>query len=297
MITSRPLVEADLPAVVDLLQAYDRRWFGEAVLGAEDVRSAWSAPAFDLATDSEGWEEDGELVAFSTLGTRAEIEVAVHQDWAGAGLEGTLLGRWEREARERGFDAVRRDLPATDDEGRALLEARGWTVRRTGWMLRLAAGTPVELRELPAGYAIRPMAADDVEASYRVIGDAFAPYSSTRRSYEDWRSGTLDRPDVALEHCRVATWRDQVVGVCLVVDENEASVHPTEAWVPQLAVVDAHRRRGVARELLARTTQAARERGRPELALYTNSDTGALGLYERFGMVVRHSLVECALTL
>ncbi|GAA3567637.1 hypothetical protein GCM10022197_24750 [Microlunatus spumicola] len=295
MITARPLAEDDLPAVVELLHAYDRRWFSEPTLGAADVRAEWSAPAFDLATDSEGWEEDGELVAFGTLGTRGGIEVAVRDDWAGAGLEDALLGRWETAARDRGLDTVHRDLPAADEEGRARLEARGWVVRRTGWLLRLPTGAPVEARETP-GYVVRPMRADDVPAVHGVVDDAFSVYGH-RRSYEDWRAGTVDRPDVTPEHCHVATRDDVVVGACLVVDPPPDAGPEAEAWVPQLAVADDHRRHGLARELLARTTLAARGRGVPGLALYTNEDTGALGLYERFGMLVRHTLVECSLTL
>lgn len=297
MIEARPLVEDDLAAVVDLLHAYDRRWFGEPMLSAQDVRAEWSAPAFDLATDGEGWDEDGSLVAFGTLGTRAEIELAVRDDWSGAGLEDALLERWETAARRRGFASVHRELPAADQEGRARLEARGWTVLRTGWMFQLAAGTPVEERDLPDGYAVRPMAEADASAVHAVMRDAFARYGSTRRTYADWRSGTLDRPDLTLAHCRVATWHGEVVGACLVIDPPDGTMQGEEAWVPQLAVTDAHRRRGVARELLGATALAARGRGVPRLALYTHADTGARSLYERFGMVVRHSLVECSLTL
>ena len=300
MITSRPLVDADLATVMELLHAYDRRWFGEPLLTLEDVRADWAAPAFDLAVDSEGWEEDGELVAFGTLGTRAEIEVAVRDDWVGAGLDDAVLDRWEIEARRRGFDAVHRDLPAADGEGRALLESRGWTVRRTGWMFRLDAATPVELQTLPSGYAVRPAAEADVPTMHTVIREAFAQYGPTRRSYADWRAGMIDRPDVTLGHCRVVSWQGEVVGACLVIDPaagDDGEGVEGEAWVPQLAVSAEHRRRGLARELLAATTLAARARGVPRIALYTHADTGARSLYERFGMVVRHTLVECSLTL
>src|SRR3954470_8529455 len=157
MIAARPLVEADLPAVLDLLHAYDRRWFGEPLLTLEDLRSEWAAPAFDLGADSEGWDEDGTLVAFATLGTRGGVELAVREDWAGSGLEDALLERWETQARRRGFVDVHRDLPAADEVGRALLESRGWTQRRTGWLLELAPEQAVTLSALPAGYAVRPM--------------------------------------------------------------------------------------------------------------------------------------------
>jgi mycothiol synthase len=294
LITARPLVQDDLEAVVALLHAYDRRWFGEPVLTAEDVRTEWGSPTFDLTADSEGWDEDGAVVAFGTLGTRGEIELAVRDDWAGAGLEDALLERWETEARLRGFDAVHRHLPVADAEGRALLEARGWRARRTGWMLELPADAAVQGGDVPAGYLLRPMRELDVPAVHRLVGEAFAPYGSTPRSYEDWRAGTVDRADLTLEHCRVVTREDEVVGVCLVIDPAE-SAEEREVWVPQLAVAEAHRRRGLARALLAATTLAARDRGVPRVALYTHADTGALGLYEGFGMRVRHSLVECEL--
>lgn len=297
MITPRSLVQTDLAAVVDLLHAYDRRWFGEPLLSAEDVRAEWAAPAFDLAADSEGWDEDGTLVAFGTLGTRAEIELAVRDDWAGSGLADALLERWETEARRRGFDAVHRHLPAADDEGLALLQTRGWAVERTGWMLQLGAETPVEPGNLPAGYVVRPLREADVPAVHVLVSDAFAPYGSTRRSYADWRAGTIDRPDLTQEHCRVATRRSEVVGVCLVVDPAGGAAPGAEAWVPQVAVHADHRRRGLARALLAATALASRERGVPGLALYTHAETGARSLYEDFGMVVRHTLVECTLAL
>jgi mycothiol synthase len=297
MITARPLEQADLAAVVDLLHAYDRRWFGAPVLTQEDVASEWREPGFDLGADSEGWVDDGALVAFGTLGTRGGIELAVREDWAGAGLEDALLGRWEAEARRRGFDAVHRHLPADDAAERERLEARGWVVERTGWMFALPPEAPVEPRPVPAGYTLRPLGEDDLVAVHAVVSEAFAGWSRTRRSYADWRVGTIDRPDVTLEHGQVVTWGGEVVGACLVMDPAGSAGPEAEAWVPQLAVDARHRRQGLARELLARTALAARARGVPRLALYTHADTGARGLYERFGMVVRHTLVECELVL
>ena len=294
MITARPLVEADLDAVTDLLQAYDRRWFGEPFLTAEDVRAGWAAPGFDLALDSEGWDEDGGLVAFGTL-AHAHVELAVREDWAGAGLADALLDRWETEARRRGLDAVQRHLAAADEPGLALLQARGWEVARTGWSLRLEAGTPVVVPDLAAGYAIRPMREADLPPVHGVVAEAFDAYGPTR-AYADWRAGTVDRPDATVGHSRVVTWADEVVGACLVVDPT-ASGPGAEAWVPELAVAERHRRQGLGRALLAATILAARERGVPRLGLYTHSGTGALGLYESVGLVVRHSLLECSLTL
>lgn len=297
MITARPLVEADLTAVVALLHGYDRQWFGEPLLTVEDVAAEWRTPGFDLTTDSEGWDDDGRLVAVGTLGTRGAVEVAVAEDWAGAGLEDALLDRWEAEARRRGFTRLHRDLPAADVEARALLEAHGWAVAHTGWILGLRPGSALERPPLPEGYALRAIQESDLPAVHRVVADAFAPYSSIRRSYDDWWAGTVDRVDVDLGHWRLATHGDEVVGACLVMDPEESPGYEPEAWVPQLAVDAGHRRRGLARALLVETALAARRRGVGRLGLYTHSGTGALGLYEGVGMVVRHTLLECELVL
>ena len=310
MITARPLGRHDLEAAVRLLHAYDRRWFGEPVLSLEDVRAEWGSPDFDPATDGEGWFDDelpdehpdetggaGTLVAFGTLGSRGDVEVAVDEAWAGSGLDEALLERWEAEARRRGFPAVHRELPAEDVEGVARLTGRGWVVERTGWILRLDGATPVEPRTLPDGYVVRAVTEADVPEVHRVVREAFARYGPTRRTYADWRAGLVDRPDVTLGHWRLVTSRDEVVGVCLLVDPARGSGGTDEAWVPQVAVADDHRRRGLARELLARTALAARGRGVPRLGLYTHEGTGALGLYERLGMQVVHTLRTCTLDL
>ena len=140
------------------------------------------------------------------------------------------------------------------------------------------------------------MGRDPAATTITVVADAFAYLSPVRRSYEDWRAGMVDRLDVTLDHCRVATSRGAVVGACLVVDPAPGADPATaEVWVPQVAVAQEHRRQGLARELLVQASLAARGRGVPRLGLYTNDGTGALGLYQRLGMVVRHTLVECGL--
>lgn len=300
MITSRPLEQTDLEAAVALVHADDRRWFGEPVLAVEDVRAEWNRPGFDLGADSEGWFDDeapeGEqaLVALATLTHRGDLVVAVDQAWEGAGLEEALLQRWEDEARRRGLPTLHRDLPADDVEGLARLAGRGWQVEEEGWILRLEPSAPLEAGSLPSGYAVRPVAEADLPEVHRVVMEAFAQYGPSR-PYEDWRSGMVDRPDVAVGHWRLATYAGLAVGACLVQDPLGAG--SGEAWVPQVAVVPGHRRHGLARELLVRVALAARERGVARLGLFTYEATGALGLYERVGMRVVHRLRTCALDL
>lgn len=301
MITSRPLTTDDLEAAVALLHADDRRWFGEPVLTPEDVRVEWDRPGFDLATSSEGWFEDagpgGEevLVALATLSNRGDLAMAVDRAWEGAGLEETLLQRWEDEARRRGLSSLDRDLAAEDAEGLARLAGRGWQVDEEGWILRLEGTTPLEAGSLPDGYGIRAVQEVDLPEVHRVVMEAFARYGPSR-PYEDWRSGMVDRADVTLGHWRLASHGSTVVGACLVQDPLGGS-SAGEAWVPQVAVVEEHQRRGLASELLVRVALAARERGVPRLGLFTYEATGARGLYERLGMRVVHTLRTCTLEL
>jgi ribosomal protein S18 acetylase RimI-like enzyme len=99
-------------------------------------------------------------------------------------------------------------------------------------------------------------------------------------------------------HHAVATWQGVVVGACLVIDPDPTGpADRAEAWVAQLAVHPAHRRRGLAARLLAETARGARGRGTPSVGLSTDTRTGALGLYQRLGMRTRHTLVRYALDL
>ena len=65
----------------------------------------------------------------------------------------------------------------------------------------------------------------------------------------------------------------------------------------QLAVARAHRRRGVAQQLLAEAYAAARERGVLNAGLSTDTRTGALDLYRRLGMREKFTLHNLELDL
>jgi ribosomal protein S18 acetylase RimI-like enzyme len=68
-------------------------------------------------------------------------------------------------------------------------------------------------------------------------------------------------------------------------------------YVDQLAVRRDRRGLGLARSLLADSFAIAREHGARKSELATDTRTGALGLYERVGMVVTHEWVHRAIRL
>ena len=288
----RPLTLDDVPDVIELFHRYDRQFFGEPLMDADDVASEFAAPDFDPITSSRGyWTPAGELVATVFLTPRGHLDVQFAEGWDAPDLKRQLVDFAEHLARERGIDSISAFVADKDIEGAEFYQDRGYTLHHTSWILGLDPGTPIAGRVLPEGYAVRPFTAADAEATYRVVTDAFAEWDHKPHSFEAWRAGTLDRPHVDPSAFRLATYAGQVIGAATVFDSEG------EAWVAQLAVDRAHRHRGVAQQLLAETYAAARERGVPNAGLSTDTRTGALDLYLRLGMRVKYSLNNWELDL
>ena len=295
-VASRSLSWSDLTSVLALQNNYDRHFFGEPLLTADDVAAAWRSPEFDLIRDSEGWfTTGGELAGVATLDHGGGLELAVAEGWAGSWLDAVLATRWEAEAARRGLTSVQRDLASGDVAGIAALESRGYQRQYTVSTFTLPSRTALHRRELPAGHRIDPFDEVDAPAAYAVIAEAFAEWGGEPASYQSWRASVLDRPDVRPDHCLLARCGGEVVGACMVFEP--AAERRPDLWVAQLAVRPDHRRRGLARELLVASAVAARARGIDAVGLATDTRTGARGLYERLGMTVRHTLYGYALAL
>jgi len=286
-----PLSLNDIPALLELYNAYDRRFFGEPLMDADDLHADLSAPTMDLTADTLALRTpDQALVAAGYLTRRGHLEVQVAD--GREELRTRIVDFGENRGRRRGLSSVFSFVADRDNEGATWLMARGYRFAYTAWILRLDPQTPIAGRTLPPGYAVRPFTLADAEAAFTVVRDAFAEWETTPEpTFESWRAYVLDRPNVDPAHFRVATYADQVIGACVVHDAGN------EAWVTYLAVAKEHRRRGVAQQLLADAYAAARARGVPQAGLSTDTRTGALELYLRLGMRVLFSLDNYNLAL
>ncbi len=89
-------------------------------------------------------------------------------------------------ARARGGTVVGMPVPE-GSAGDRLLEALGYHVRWTSWVLQLPEGTEIVARAVPDGYAIREADPDEYAPRTTVVEDAFLEWSvRERESFEDF---------------------------------------------------------------------------------------------------------------
>ena len=155
----------------------------------------------------------------------------------------------------------------------------------TAWLFEIATPTEPDVPEPPAGIAVRPFRSDDAHAAHRVAEDAFDEWQQRRLSFKEWATVTVERPAFVPAASPVAFAGDELVGVLIALDVSAGD----EGYVDRIAVRRDQRGKGLARLLLRYTFREFHRQGKRCCTVWTHSDTGALGLYERVGMTVRRS--------
>jgi len=282
-LTTRAATRGDVEAITALIAA------GEiADNGVAEVQLADVEHAFDLADGPAGVivvETPDQMIGWATVADD-QADVEVHPAWRGRGIGAALLAWTEARARASGSPRVRQIVTDSDAAARSLFEAAGYRVRHTSWVLQQALDEAPPEVELPPGVKIRGYRAADAEAAYRVIEDAFNEWPDRQpREFAAWSAQVIGHPAFAPELSRLALEGDRLVGVVLCMDYEGAE----EGWVDQIATLATHRHRGIGRALLQSVFAAYHAQGRRLVGLSTNSQSGALTLYERIGMRVRRS--------
>jgi GNAT superfamily N-acetyltransferase len=292
----RPLVPTDAAAITAVIAAQELADVGEVVIDEADIVAEWQRPSYDVSASAVGVVRDGALVAYAEVMGGDRGDASVHPDHRGRGL-GTALARWMQErAREEGATVVGMPVPQ-GSPGDRLLEALGYRVRWSSWVLELPEGASVPERELPAGYTLRAATEADHEAVWSVLEDAFLEWSVREREpFEDWRARVPLRPGFEPWNLRVVTDpAGDVVAVAYLILTGEEDAR--EGYIDRLATRKDQRGRGLAQALLVDAFAQARQRGAVRSALSTDSRTGALGLYEKVGMKVSSTWVNRAIDL
>jgi ribosomal protein S18 acetylase RimI-like enzyme len=294
-LTAAPYTADDLDAVFAVAAAQQQHDIGRVDVETADFEADWQRSSFDFATMTMGVYDGDTLVAFGELIGAGRGEACVLPAYRRRGI-GTELARWlEEAARAHGYSEVRGPVPQGSD-GDRLLEKLGYDLRWTSWVLQLPEGTTVPERPLPEGYAIRAATPDDYEAVWHVVEDAFLEWSVREREpFEDFLAVTVRRPGHEPWMLRVVTDPDgEVVGTAMLVMAGDPV---EEGYVERLAVRKDQRGQGLAQALLVDAFEQGRAHGAPRSGLSTDSRTGALGLYEKVGMVVTDTWVNRGIDL
>jgi len=283
--TTRPLSLDDLNAIVELIAACEEAANGTSDIDPEDVRSDWSRPGFDLATDAIAVCDGGRIAAAAEV-FKNRADVNVHPEFEGRGI-GAWLRPWtEERSRALGRSKVGQTLADSEVGALAFLRRHGYADGHTSWMLTIEMEARPAEPELPDGISVRTFVpGQDDEATYRVVEDAFNEWPGREpATFDEWAALTIRRQDFEPELLQLALDDERVVGVVYSIDYPD-----DDGWIQQVAVAATHRRRGIARALLQRAFAMSWERGDRACGLSTDSRTGALGLYEKVGMHVTRS--------
>lgn len=280
-LTTRPLETSESRALFDLIAAQEQHDTGSVDIEEADLISDWALPGYDLAASSIGVYADGNLVAYAEHMRNDRVDAAVHPDHRGRGI-GTWLAAWLRShAKSRGATLIGMPVPE-GSAGDRLMADLGYRIRWTSWILELPEGTEIEHRDLPAGHAVGQARAEDLVALHDVLEDAFLEWSEREReTFEAFTAMVLQRPGYQPWNARVVTdTAGEVVAAAIVfLSENGT------AYISRLGTRKDQRNRGLAQALLVDSFAAGRAHGATTSELSTDSRTGALGLYEKVGMV------------
>jgi mycothiol synthase len=240
-----------------------------------------------------------EIIAFARVqdAEPVRVEGAVLPAARGRGLGRRLLEWAEERAASLQAGAVRIDVHENNPSKQALARAAGYEAVR--WEYRMTRTVDEPLPEVPAappGLAPGPYAADFDEAVRMAHAEAFADHwGATPPDEQRWSHSYTGmrafRPDVSwlvLDDGEVAAY---VLSYFWEADSAVTGVR--EAFVGQLGVRPAWRRRGLGGLLLATALHSYRSAGyeRAVLTVDSANATGALGLYERAGFAVRDTSV------
>ena len=297
--SARPLTAADARAVFEVMAAQEKHDVGSVEIEEADIVADWQRPGYVVEDHGIGvLDASGVLVAYAEHVRHDRGDAAVHPDHRGRGL-GTALAGWMQDtARAAGATVVGMPVPE-GSAGDRLLEALGYHVRWNSWVLTLPEGATVPDRPLPEGYAVRAAASDEERrGAWNVNEDAFLEWSDRPRdTFEEWQADTVLRPGFEDWHLRVVLDpAGEVVGMAFLVMAAQED-GSTQAYIARLATRKDQRGRGLGQVLLVDAFRVAREHGASSSSLSTDSRTGALGLYEKVGMVVTSNWVNRAIDL
>ncbi|MEV6581215.1 GNAT family N-acetyltransferase [Streptomyces sp. NPDC051582] len=274
----------DTADVHRLVSACERELFGRGHTDLGRIAADFARPGLIPESDTRLiHDRSGRLVARAWVNRRCEVDV--HPEHRGRGLGSALLTWAEARARRASSARIVQTIPDGNTNAVALLRSRAYEPMVTEWLLEFPMTEEPAVPEPPAGITVRSFRVGDEHDAHQLVEDAFDEWQQRRMSYQEWARHTVERPTFAPAMSALAFADGQLVGAVLSLDLPDTD----DGYIEQVAVRRDHRNRGIARLLLLNAFRASYQQGRKTCTLGTHSDTGALNLYLRAGMAVRHS--------
>ena len=279
----------DADGIAALVNARDAADFGRSDNLDREFMRWWLGEDPDaLGRDVWVAVDGARIVGFAQMrpngpdGAELTDESCVHPDTRGRGIGARLLDRAEAWARDRG---LRRMIASVvNDDGRRLLEERGFSLVRHFWRMEIVVdGEPPE-PVAPDGIEIRPYRRGEDDAVLHALHQtAFAEHWDFHPDpLEEWLVARQRREDYDPALWLLACERGEPVGAVLAFGARDYG------WILDLAVSKQARGRGIGLALLRTAFRELARRGFRNIGLEVDAanETGATRLYERAGMRV-----------
>jgi mycothiol synthase len=291
----RAAAAGDAAAVAELIRAKETALRGWSTIGLQDIVEWWRM--VDLPNASWLIEERGKLCAAGvliTLRANGEFWAFVSEDAKGRGFGSTLLDRAEEASRATGKRSVHAGAYAEDQDGAALLTARGYRdVRHYFTMVIELEHLPVPA--FPPGIRGDSIGYDEARAFKDALDEAFVDeWGWEPVAFEEWKRLRLDVPETDLGLWFVARDGDEIAAAARCESGRWGG-----GFVGAIGVRPRWRRRGLGLALLQHAFAEFHRRGERtvRLGVDTQNPTGATRLYERAGMRVESEEVVYELEL
>ena len=299
--TARPATLADLPTVVDVMNAVTQADVGKSDNTPFTVGRYWESGDVQLATDTLLlFTPDGQAAGFAqfiaeTPPTPYDVDTWVHPKYAATAV-GDVLLQWLDQRAQQALNHAPAGVPVSIEhiylyvQNRAAqqrLEKFGYTRERIFYRMEIVFDAPPPEPQLPAGITIRSFRRGEEErALYEAYEEAQADeWGHEWMPFDKWRYYFIEvEENFDPEAWFLAVEGETIVGYALC--RWDRAGEPDRSTVRYLAVRRAWRKRSIALALLHAAFGGMYRHGKrgAGLGVDATSYTGADRLYVRAGM-------------
>lgn len=305
----RPVRMEDVDRVTALINKFSQATAGLNEVDRAEIKNFWGTPGLSMDDDLRLVESpDGNVTGYVEALTLSETPVhpfiwfRIDPDHADPDV-GAALMNWAIERGSRVLEVLPADLRVSlhtfiisgYEPARQLFEKLGFTLIRHGLTMEIEMNDEPAAATWPAGIALQPfdesLAADVYRAHDEAFSDHFGhvdePFEAGFARFKHMHMEDKQAYDPTLWF--VAMDGDQVAGysICRINRQDEDK---SEGWVNILGVRRNWRKRGLGMALLQHSFSEFYKRGLRVAGLSVDASnlTGALELYKRAGMHIKH---------